>query len=203
MAIEHIVFDIGRVLVHWDHHAAYLDALPDEADRKRFFEEVDFPGWNLQQDAGRSWAEGEEVLAAQFPHREELIRLFRQNWHLTVPHAIGESVAIMRSLIARGYDVTLLTNWSADTYPIAQERYDFLAEPRGVTVSGQIRMVKPDPAIYAHHQKVFGLDPERTVFIDDSARNVEAAREAGWKAILFREPEELRRDLRKLGVTVD
>ncbi|WP_114390182.1 HAD family hydrolase [Notoacmeibacter marinus] len=200
MSIHHIVFDIGRVLIHWDHHAAYLDALPDEEARLRFFEDVDFQGWNLQQDAGRSWAEGEKDLAARFPHYEELIRLFRKNWHLTVPHAIEESVAIMRDLIDRGYDVTLLTNWSADTYPIATERYGFLAEPRGVTVSGQIEMVKPDPAIYDHHQRTFELDPGRTLFIDDSERNVEAARAHGWQAVLFETPAKLRADLRERGI---
>ncbi len=200
MSIHHIVFDIGRVLIHWDFHAAYVEAIPDEMERTRFLEEVDFAGWNLLQDAGRSWKDGEDALIAEFPHYAELIRLFRRNWHLTVPHAIEDSVAIMRGLIRRGYDVTLLTNWSAETYPIATERYDFLGEPRGVTVSGEARIVKPDPAIFAHHEQTFELDPARTLFIDDSERNVAAAHDAGWTAILFETPDQLRADLRERGV---
>ena len=73
--------------------------------------------------------------------------------------------------------------------------YPFLKSSRGVTVSGDIRLIKPDPAIYAHHTRVFGLDPAATLFIDDSEKNVASAREFGWQAILFEDPEQLRADL--------
>ena len=102
-----------------------------------------------------------------------------------VSHAYDDSVVILKALLARGHDVTLLTNFAADTFREAQRRFPFLADGRGATVSGEVRLIKPDPAIFEHHTRSFALTPSATLFIDDSPKNVEAARAHGWKAEIF------------------
>lgn len=198
--IRHIVFDVGKVLVHYDPHQAYFDLIPDEAERHTFLSEVCSSAWNQEQDRGRSWEEAEAEAIGRHPDKHDLIRAFRKNWHLMVSHEYPESVAVLRALLARGHDVTLLTNFAADTFREAQRRFPALAETRGATVSGEVRLIKPDPAIYAHHTRSFGLTPSSTLFIDDSAANIEAARGHGWNAELFTSVDKLRADLRRHGI---
>jgi 2-haloacid dehalogenase len=200
--IRHIVFDIGNVLVRWEPDIPYRRLIPDDTRRAWFLSEVCSPDWNLEQDRGRSWRDGEAELIARFPGEAKLIRAFRKHWREMVPHVFEGSVAILRIVIAGGHDVTMLTNFASDTFREAQEMYPFLTESRGVTVSGDVGLVKPDPAIYAHHTEMFALDPAATLFIDDSEKNVIAARAFGWRAIAFEEPEELRADLAAHGIAV-
>lgn len=199
-AIRHIVFDIGRVLIHYDPDIPYSRLIPDAARRRWFLENVCTSDWNLEQDRGRGWAEAEAELIALHPDEEANIRAFRLNWHEMVSHAYDDSVAVMEALIDAGHDVTMLTNFAADTFIEARRRWPFLERPRGVTVSGEVRLVKPDRAIYDLHAGNFGLDPGATLFIDDSLANVEGARAAGWQALPFTGAETLRRDLEELGL---
>lgn len=198
--IKHIVFDIGKVLIHYDPNIPYARLIPDEEKRRRFFEEICTNDWNLEQDRGRSWEEAEALLIAEHPDEEAMIRAFRKHWHEMVSHSYDDSVALMRRLIAAGHDVTMLTNFNSDTFAQARTIFPFLAEPRGVTVSGDIALIKPDKAIYSRHAVDFGLDPASTVFIDDSQKNVEGAKAAGWQAIHFTSAEQLEQDLRALGL---
>ncbi len=200
--IKHIVFDIGMVLVHYDPNLPFSRFIPDAGERKWFFENVCTHDWNIEQDRGRTWEEAEDLLIADFPDHADNIRNFRRHWHEMVPHEIAESVAILRALIAQGRDVTMLTNWAADTFVEAKQRFDFLGEPRGVTVSAEVGLIKPDPEIYALHARTFGLEPGATLFIDDNRKNVDAARSAGWQAIHFTTPPALKSALADHGIEV-
>ena len=199
--IRHIVFDIGKVLIHYDPALPFSRLIPDEAERKWFFDTVCTQDWNIEQDRGRTWEEAEELLIAQHPDHEENIRNFRRHWHEMVPHAYDDSVAIMEDLINAGHDVTMLTNFAADTFHEARQRFSFLNRPRGVTVSAEIGMIKPDRSIYDHHAATFGLQPSATIFIDDSLPNVEGAKAAGWHAVLFRNAKTLEEDLERFGIS--
>ncbi|MBX9464524.1 MAG: HAD family phosphatase [Aquamicrobium sp.] len=198
--IDHIVFDIGKVLIHYDPDLPFSRLIPDEAERRWFFDNVCTSDWNIEQDRGRTWREAEALLIAEHPTHEENIRNFRRHWHEMVPHAYDGSVAIMEGLIAHGRDVTMLTNFAADTFTEARGLFPFLEKPRGVTVSGEVGLIKPDERIYNLHAETFGLTPATTLFIDDSAKNVEGAKAAGWNAVLFTGAERLAEDLRDHGV---
>lgn len=198
--IKHIVFDIGKVLIHYDPNIPYSRIIPDQQERQWFFDNVCTHEWNLEQDRGRSWADAEALLIAEFPEKEAQIRAFRQNWHEMVSHSYDDSVEIMLGLIDNGHDVTMLTNFASDTFRQAQEMFPFLKRPRGVTVSGDIKLIKPDVAIYETHHRDFNLDPRATLFIDDSLANVEGARKAGWHAVHFIGAEKLKDDLKSYGV---
>ena len=200
--IRHIVFDIGRVLIHYDPNLPFSRIIPDEAERRWFFDHVCTHDWNLEQDRGRAWADAEAEVIARYPEREEQIRAFRLYWREMVPHAYEDSVAIMKGLIDSGRDVTMLTNFAADTFQEARQIYPFLDLPRGVTVSGEIGLLKPDVAIYERHAADFDLDPAASLFIDDVLANVEGARAAGWQAVQFMGADKLRADLDKLGVAI-
>lgn len=199
-AIRHIVFDIGKVLIHYDPDLPFSRLIPDAAERKWFFDTVCTPDWNIEQDRGRKWEDAEALLIADHPDHADNIRNFRRHWHEMVPHAYEDSVAIMEGLIDSGHDVTMLTNFASDTFREAQERFLFLKRPRGVTVSGDIGFIKPDREIYDHHVKAFSLDPAATLFIDDSQKNVDGAKAAGWQAVLFTGADRLRRDLAERGI---
>jgi 2-haloacid dehalogenase len=199
-AIRHIVFDIGRVLIHYDPDLPFSRLIPDPDERRWFFENICTHDWNVEQDRGRSWEEAENLLIALHPAHEENIRNFRRHWHEMVPHPYEESVALMLELIEAGHDVTMLTNFASDTFFEARQRFPFLNRPRGVTVSGDVRMIKPERGIYDHHAASFGLDPACTIFIDDSQKNVEGAREAGWQAVLFQNAKALEADLERFGI---
>ncbi len=201
MAIRHIVFDIGKVLIHYDPHLPYRRLIPDEAERAWFFAHVCSHDWNLEQDRGRDWREAEALLIAAHPDHAENIRAFRRHWREMVPHPIEGTVALFEGLIDAGHDVTMLTSFAADTFSEAREMFPFLNRPRGVTVSGEIGLIKPDKAIYDRHAGDFGLDPAATVFIDDTLVNVEGATAAGWaEALHFTGPEKLRTELLALGL---
>ena len=198
--IRHIVFDIGKVLVHYDPDLPFSRIIPDPEERKWFFGNVCTSDWNIEQDRGRTWEDAEAELIALYPDHAESIRSFRRHWHEMVPYHYEDSVALMERLIDAGHDVTLLTNWAADTFAEARKRFPFLEKPRGITVSGEIRAIKPDRAIYDHHATTFGIEPAAALFIDDSQKNVDGATAAGWQAVLFTDAPTLERDLRQLDV---
>jgi 2-haloacid dehalogenase len=198
--IRHIVYDIGKVLIHYDPDIPFSRIIPDAVERRWFSDNVCTSEWNIEQDRGRSWEEAEALLIADFPEHEKNIRAFRLHWHDMVPHHYEDSVALMEGLVAAGHDVTMLTNWASDTFREARGRFPFLETPRGVTVSGDVGLIKPDRRIYDLHVETFGLDPKASLFIDDSQKNVNAAIDAGWQAVLFTNAKTLEADLERLGI---
>jgi len=104
-------------------------------------------------------------------------------------------VAILKRLILQGIDVTMLTNFNHETFDDTAKKFDFLGYARGVTVSGAVKMLKPDAEIYAHHSAQFELEPLETLFIDDNAANVAGAEDFGWHGVRFAGADQLNADL--------
>lgn len=196
---RHFVFDIGNVLVRFDPEIPFREIIPDEKERRWFLENVCTHDWNLAQDRGRPWNEGEAQLIALYPDQETRIRAYRQHWRQMVPYALPESVALFEATVAKGHDVTLLTNFAPDTFDEALLIYPFLKQARGVTVSGRIGAIKPEPEIYRYHEQAFGIEPSATLFIDDNRTNVEAAKSLGWNAVTFKNADALKADLNRFG----
>lgn len=194
--IDHVVFDIGRVLLHWDPEIPFKRLIPNPEERHWFFENICTSEWNIEQDRGRPWHKAEDMLIAQHPDQEDNIRAYRKYWHEMVPYHHTVTADLLRKMVTDGKDVTLLTNFATDTFEMVHKRFDFLGITRGVTVSGEIGLIKPDPAIFAHHQSTFGLDPSVTLFLDDSAANVKAAIKHGWHAIQVINPANVPRQLK-------
>ena len=202
-APDAVIFDFGNVLIRWDPFAAVAVPLGED-EARRFFDGFDFASWNQAQDAGRSWADGLAELERQAPELSRHGRAYLDNFPESLAGGlIEENVALLRELRAHGVRLYGLTNWSSDTYyQRAVERLTFLDALDDVLVSGDVGVVKPDPRIYEIAAERFGVRPSATVFIDDSQPNVDAARQVGFDAVRFTDPDQLRRDLRARDLPV-
>jgi 2-haloacid dehalogenase len=173
-------------------------------DKKRinsFLSEVCTPEWNVEQDAGRSLAEATQILIDKFPAQEDHIRLFYDRWDEMIRGAIQGTVSLLEELKTRDqYRLYALTNWSAETFPVALERFDFLGHFEGIVVSGEEKTRKPFPKIYEILFDRYNLNPSSSIFIDDSLPNVKTAAELGMTGIHFTHPEQLSSELRTHGI---
>ena len=201
LPINTIIFDLGGVLIDWDPRYLYRKLFDNEQDMEHFLAQVATSDWNEEQDAGRSLAEATALLIAQHPEQEMMIRAFYDRWTEMLGGAITETVEILTHFKeSTNYDLFALTNWSAETWPIALEQFEFLHWFQGVLVSGQEKMRKPAAAFYHLLEKRFPLELKHSLFIDDNRRNVEAARELGLRTIHFQSPEQLKKELKAYGV---
>ncbi|CAN1537568.1 COG1011 Predicted hydrolase (HAD superfamily) [Rhabdaerophilaceae bacterium] len=197
-----LVFDIGRVLLHWDVDLLYARLIPDIAARRLFLAEVLPPSWNLEQDRGRSWSEAEDERIALFPQHEDLIRAFRRYWHETIPGAIDENVRVLEAGLSAGIPSYAITNFAADTFAEASERFGFLKRFHGRIVSGEEGLLKPDPAIYALFLSRFGKRAEECLFMDDSRANIDAAAALGFATIHVTPETNLLAEVRRQGFMI-
>jgi 2-haloacid dehalogenase len=202
-AIDTVVFDLGNVLIDWNPRYLFRKLYgEDVAKMEHFLKEVCSSEWNECQDAGRPWQEGVAEAIARHPDHAEMIRAYHERWEEMLGEPILESVALLEELRRSGFRVLALTNWSHETFPVALERFHFLHWFEGIVVSGQEKLIKPDPAIFRLLISRYRIEPSRAVFIDDNVRNVAGAEQVGMRALHFTSAEKLRRDLRELGLTV-
>jgi|EndMetStandDraft_3_1072993.scaffolds.fasta_scaffold61000_1 2-haloacid dehalogenase len=197
---EVVVFDLGNVLISWDRRLLYASMFEDEAELDHFLGEVYTLEANDRLDRGQPLAAFCVELAAAHPRYEAEIMALRDRWIETIGPVVEGTVEILAELTKRGVPCYALSNWNADTYRIVEERYDFLGWFDGVTLSGREGITKPDPEIFRRMFRAFGIDPARALFIDDSAVNVEAARRLEMDAVVFTEPDALRRELHVRGL---
>jgi len=196
-----VVFDLGGVLIDWDPRHLYRKLfLGDEAAMEDFLATVCTREWHRHHDAGRSFAEGARILKDQHPDKAELIDAFGARQDEMMAGAIAGSVEILGELRDRGTRLYALSNWPAEGFPAARDRFDFLAWFRGIVISGEIGAIKPEPRIYEALIERFAIDPTSAVFIDDVAANTAAARRFGMHAIHFTNPTALRAELVALGL---
>jgi 2-haloacid dehalogenase len=195
------VFDLGGVLIDWDPAHLYRKLFKgNEPAMEHFLASVCTQEWNRAQDAGRSFAEGARVLKRQHPDKAELIDASGDRFDEMIAGPIAGSVEILAELRDRGAPLYGLTNWSAETFPSAVERFEFLSWFRGILVSGEVGAIKPDQRIYALMLARFAIDPQHAVYIDDNAANAEAARQFGIHGIHFTTPDALRKELGRLAM---
>lgn len=196
-----VVFDIGNVLIEWDPQHLFTKIFPGRPEARAWFlDTICTAAWNLEQDAGRTWAEGVGALVARFPEWRAEIEAYDRRWHEMIPGPIAGSVAILERLAAAGVPVYAITNFSSEKYVESAARFPFFARFAGVVVSGDERLLKPHAPIFALLCSRYALDPAHCVFIDDNADNVEGARTAGMAAIRFTDADALRRALLDLGL---
>ncbi|WP_242087186.1 HAD family hydrolase [Aestuariivivens sediminis] len=200
--INSIIFDLGGVLIDWNPEYVFLDVFGNDREKmKWFFDTICTHDWNENQDAGYPLAKATEERVALFPAYEKEIRMFYGRWVEMLGGAISGSVDILKQLInSKEYKIVALTNWSAETFPIALEKFEFLHWFEGIVVSGQEQTRKPFNDIYKITLNRFGLSPSNTIFIDDNLRNVEAAQTLNLNSIQFKSPSQLKQDLKKFNI---
>jgi 2-haloacid dehalogenase len=199
--VRAVVFDLGGVLIDWNPRHLYRKLFPgDEPAMERFLAEICSPTWNARQDAGRSWHDAVTTLAAQHPDQRDLILAYDERWAEMLGGPIEGTVDILRELRATDVGLAALSNWSAEKFPAALERYDFLGWFDAVVISGEVGVSKPDPRIYRHLLERTRFDPAKTLFVDDVPVNLAVAVEHGLRTHLFRDPPTLRAELETLGL---
>lgn len=195
-----VVFDLGGVLIDWDPRRLYRKLLADEAEVDWFLSNVCTLEWNAEADRGRPFADGVRILIEQYPDLAPVIRAYQERWDEMLGGAIEGTVNILSELKMQHVPVYALSNWSRETFPHAETRYEFLAWFDDRVISGQEGVAKPDPEIYRLACHRFGIEEQRTVFVDDSPANVAIARTLGFVTHLFRDSDSLRQDLRRFGL---
>lgn len=200
--MDTVIFDLGNVLIPFNPRWLFRKILPDDASIDRFFEETGFAEWNAEMDAGRPFAEGIAAHSAKFPHYRPLFEAFFARWNETVDLPIAESVELFQTLRQHKIRTYALTNFSAETFPLAQARFPFLNDFDGIVVSAHEGLLKPDPEIYRRLLERYAITANRAAFIDDRPENVEAACRLGLHGIHFTDPANTRRALQALGLPV-
>lgn len=199
--VKNIIFDFGGVLMDWNQRYFYKDYFKDDEKMDFFLKNIATDAWNAEQDRGRSLQEGTEILVAKHPEWEKEIRAFYDNWTKMLKGDIPKNVEVLRKLEHTDYELFGLTNWSAETFPYALENYDFFQIFDGkIVVSGTEKLIKPDPEIWNVLLNRYNIKAEESVFIDDNAKNIEAAKKIGFITIHITPETDLEAELKKLGV---
>jgi len=196
MQINTIIFDLGGVLIDWNPEYVFQHVIPNADSRRFFFDNVCTHDWNVEQDAGRQISIATEQLIIDWPDWEPEIRAYYGRWEEMLGGPIPETVDLLRELKESGqYRLLALTNWSAETFPVAFERYDFLQWFEGIVVSGTEKTRKPFADIYQILLDRYQVNPSEAVFIDDSLKNIEGAEAVGISGIHFQGATNLRDSL--------
>jgi 2-haloacid dehalogenase len=199
--LDCVIFDVGNVLIRWDPRNLYRKLLPDEAAIAAFLDETGLLAMNLAFDAGKPFREGIAELSGRFPHYRQELQAFDERWLELLDGAIEGSVALMGSIRRSGMPLYAITNFAREKFDLAVAEFPFLGAFDDIVVSGDVGLIKPDPAIFRLLIERRRIAPERALFIDDSLKNVLAARELGLIAHHFRSPEALAAELSGWGIT--
>jgi 2-haloacid dehalogenase len=195
------VFDVGNVLYGWDPHSFLARQIAEDDARLRFIDDIGLWEWHDTLDGGRAFREAADELSDKFPQYAELIAAWGERFGETITDPVPGVHAIVEELDARGVPLFGITNFSADFWgPFRAREEAFFRRFRDIVVSGEEKMLKPDPAIYFLALKRFGLKPDEALFIDDRLINVEGARAVGMRAYLFEGAEGLRARLVEEGL---
>jgi 2-haloacid dehalogenase len=196
-----IVFDFGGVLIDWNPRYLYQKLFADDGEAaERFLIEIGFVEWNLEQDRGRPFAVAVKELTERFPHYADLIRAYDERWEESIGGAIQPTAALLGKLKEAGFALYGLSNWSAETFCRIRQRHAFFAWFDDIVLSGDVRIIKPDPRIYAILLDRIGRPAAECLFIDDSEANVAVAEQLGFETILFKSPEQLAAELIRRGL---
>ncbi|MFZ5748099.1 MAG: HAD family hydrolase [Pseudomonadota bacterium] len=198
-----VIFDVGNVLFQWEPRALYARLIDDDRALDAFMEQVVTKEWHFQHDAGRDFADTSAELVALYPQHAELIAAWGPRFNETLTGPVPGMIEIVEDLDAAGVPIFGITNFSHEFWPPFRATQEgVFGRFREILVSGDEKLVKPDPAIYALALRRFGLTGPDAVFVDDSFPNVAAARDAGIHAVHFTDAAAFRAELERLGLLV-
>lgn len=201
-AVDAVLFDMGGVLLEWDPVRLYERLLGDAVAAEALIDEIDLHHWNDRVDLGEPYDEVIAKWQAAHPRRAEEIAAYRERWADTLTGPVPGVAEVIDELRGAGVPVALLSNTSAETFPLCREVAPVLDRLDGIVLSAIEGIAKPDRRIYELALERFGFDAARTAFVDDRPRNASAASELGLHPVAFTDAPALRRDLRALGLPV-
>ena len=201
--IETIIFDLGGVLIDWNPEYLYKKIFSNDQEMRYFLTHISTKKWNEEQDAGKSLNEATEELSKQYPAYKKEIQAYYGRWEEMLGGPISESVALLERIYqTRKYELYALTNWSNETFPVARQQFPFLNYFKGIVVSGEVKIKKPDPRIYHFILNKYNLISQKTIFIDDSESNIEIAKNLAIHTIHFKDPQQLCKKLIEFHIPI-
>ena len=186
------LFDLGNVFFDWDPRHYYKDVFSNTNEMEHFLSEICNDKWNIQQDAGRTIEEAERELILLFPEYQDKIKLYYKNHSKMIKGVFETSIELLEELKKQSYLCYVLSNWSAETFLNTKEKFSFLDFFDGLIISGEEKLIKPDPIIFRLACKRFNLIPKYTVFIDDRIENIDAASRLDFQTIHLTNPDEIK-----------
>ena len=195
-----VVFDLGGVLLDWNPRYLYRKLFTDPGKMEDFLATVCTSGWHLAHDLGEDITASCEQLAREHPRYREAIMAWAERGEEMLAGQFDENVQLLAEVKATGVRCLALSNMEPDLYELRRIRFPFMTWFDGCVISGLEGVAKPDRKIFQILLERYRLDPERTVFTDDSAANIEAARALGIRAIRYTSPQQLRADFTSLGL---
>ncbi len=195
-----VVFDVGRVIVQWDLRHLVEKVVTDPAECDWVVDHVITLNWHFQHDAGRPIAGMVAERKALFPQYAEVIDAYANRFIETIPGRVPGTAELIQRLNEQGTPLFAITNFGADFWQQFAPTEPVLELFRDIVVSGQEKLVKPDPAIFRHAARRFGYPPAEMLFIDDSPANVQRAADEGWQAHHFTDAATLEADLQQRGL---
>lgn len=198
-----IIFDFGGVLMDWDPRYLYRKLFESEAEVEAFLKTIGFFEWNINQDRGYPFSKAVAEHSARHPEYAELIAAYHLRYPESLNGAILPTVAVLRELKEAGYPLYALSNWSNETFLLVRPEYEFFEWFDDIVVSGAVQLVKPDPAIFRLLLERIGRPAGECIFIDDGAKNIQVAQELGFRTIHFQSGEQLRQELRGMGILLE
>ena len=200
--IKSIIFDLGGVLIDWNPDYVYLNVFNGNKKKMNwFFKTICTEEWNLNQDAGYSLEKATNDLIKLYPNYKSYIEMYYGRWEEMLGGEIEKSVWILNKLVSQ-FEVYALSNWSAETFPVALKRFKFLNLFKDIIVSGKEKLIKPDPKIFELAAIRFKIKPSETIFIDDNLKNIISAKKMNFITHHFKNPEKLIIDLNKYGIKI-
>jgi 2-haloacid dehalogenase len=194
-----IIFDFGRVLVDWDPRYLYRKLIPNNPQAiEDFLQEVHFMDWVRLQDTGQPIADTVNEWCQRYPRYCDLISAYDDRYEETIIGPIAGTVDILKALKQAGFPLYGLSNWPAGKFQLVRHKYDFFNWFDDIVISGEVGMAKPDARIYRLVLDRAGKPASQCIFIDDSAGNIQAARQLGFQTILFTSPRQLQQELDKI-----
>ena len=204
MAVKAVVFDVGNVLYDWNPRFLFEKMTSNVGMIDRLVGEAVTHEWHFQHDAGRNFADTSAELIATFPEFEPYIRAFAPRFNETSRGPIPDMLKLVRELDARAVPLFAITNFSHEFFPPFRDHHaEIFNRFRDVVVSGDEKLVKPDPAIYTLALARFGLASGEGIFIDDRLENVQGAAANGFVGHHFKDAAALRLELARMGLLVD
>jgi 2-haloacid dehalogenase len=197
-----VVFDLGNVLLDWDPRRLFRELIEDPAELDHFLTNVCNRAWHDRQDRGGSTVAATAELQQRFPEYTELIGAYYSRWPDMTAGSLPATVDILRELRDAGIRLIGLTNWPAETFAPARDRFDFFSWFEGIVVSGEVGMAKPDPAIFRLLLDKYDVDPSSAAYVDDTSAHVETARRLGLTGFRFTDAVTLRREFAAVGLPV-
>ncbi len=199
--IKNIIFDFGGVLMDWNPRYYFREHFQDDEKMEYFLKNIATDEWNAEQDRGRELQEATQLLVDKHPDWEKDIRAYYDNWTTMLRSDIPQNVEVLRDLAPTSYRLFGLTNWSAETFPYALANYEFFQLFEGkIVVSGEEKLIKPDPKIWEVLLERYEITAQESVFIDDNQKNIEMAEKLGFITVHMQEDTDLRKELLNLGV---